>query len=192
MADQILASIQDASPSPLKPAHGRHLSLTDRTRLSLLRSSQAKTKFTPVSLDDVARLDADDADTTMSLDLSIMTASPCAARGAVEDDLVARTRRSMANFDAAQQRARLARQRSQRKENEAKRAIAGTGRPTKESWIDQLVEEAGEGGGEGEVSAVAEELLSTGQEDYEAVFRSRPRLKSSPAVSRVPSSEWPG
>jgi len=84
------------------------------------------------------------------------------------EDLVSRTRRSMAGFEAARQKAQLERRRSQRRSKVV---------PRKDSYFPRVEEET-----LGDIS-VAEELLETGQEDVEAVFRSRPRIKTSPAPS---------
>jgi hypothetical protein len=88
------------------------------------------------------------------------------------EDLVARTRRSMANFEVARQKAQLERRRSQRKSRQPSRRAEGS------SYFPPV----NEGDGEGDTTLVlAEELM--GKEDEAAVFMSRPKIKTSPLAS---------
>lgn len=164
LADQILNDINNASPSPAKRPKPRHtLSLAERTRLTMTRSSRG------------ARYDPDDdEDDTLTLkpfstpkkpaeDLTINTTD--------EDDLMSRTRRSMAGFEAARQKAQLERQRSLKK-SRARARTEGSQFPVVEEETTQTDPDA---------SILAEELMAV--EDMEAVFRSRPRIKTSPAPS---------
>jgi hypothetical protein len=90
------------------------------------------------------------------------------------EDLVARTRRSMAGFEAAQQKAQLERRRSERK-----------GRTPQRNGSHFPRVEEDEAFGE---TSVIEELLETAQHDMEAIFRSRPKMRTSPAPS--PHRRW--
>ncbi len=88
------------------------------------------------------------------------------------EDLVARTRRSMAGFEAARQKAQLERRRSQRKS----KLMASTSRREDSSYFPAVEE------GDNTL-LLAEELMSAAQEDAEAIFRSRPKIKTSPMPS---------
>ncbi|PHH87191.1 hypothetical protein CDD83_9198 [Cordyceps sp. RAO-2017] len=89
------------------------------------------------------------------------------------EDLVSRTQRSMAGFEKARQKAQLERRRSQRKSRAS---------PRKESSLFPAVDEETAR----DSTMLAEELM--GEEDMEAVFRSRPKIKASPIPS--PTREW--
>ncbi|KAJ4420533.1 hypothetical protein N0V82_004306 [Gnomoniopsis sp. IMI 355080] len=191
-ADQILESMKAASPSPVKQSRPRHtLSLAERTRLSMVRgssidldeedevamgspsptqirrrntSSRSPTKRHPGTLpsdpDDTGNADADaEADGTTA-----------------EDDLVARTRKSMANFEATQQKARLQKQRSLKR---ASKQLSGS--ISRQSYFPAQEEE------EKTETVVLEELIAEDGEgvDYEAVFKSRPKIKTSPPSTPV-------
>jgi hypothetical protein len=79
------------------------------------------------------------------------------------EDLATRTRRSMAGFENARQKAQIERRRSQRRSKAP---------PRREGSYFPKVEEN---------TVLAEELL--GEEDMEAVFRSRPKIQASPLPS---------
>ncbi|KAH7031517.1 HAUS augmin-like complex subunit 6 N-terminus-domain-containing protein [Microdochium trichocladiopsis] len=170
-ADEILAYMSNASPSPLKKS--RHtLSLAERTRLSMTRTQ-------PFEADkvDSSRLSPTKADYPTIVEES---ADPVeddvgAYQSNPHEDLIARTRRSMAGFEAARQKAQLERRRSQRRSKVAPRRDG--------SYFPRLDEE--ENNGVGDTSVVDELLLQvdSGAPDYEAVFRSRPKIKTSPAAS---------
>ncbi|KAH8885945.1 hypothetical protein GQ53DRAFT_346651 [Thozetella sp. PMI_491] len=166
MADQILASMNEASPSPVKkPRHT--LSLAERTRLSMARrGSQMK-------------LEEDEPD-LLSLrrgpSIAVEPAEPADPLEPEEDSLLARTRRSMAGFEAAQLRAQLQRRRSERKSK------AATAPKRDDSYFPTLDEEEGNSS-----LMLAEELITTGQE-YDKVFMSRPKLKTSPLGTPVKES----
>ncbi|KUI54962.1 hypothetical protein VP1G_02371 [Cytospora mali] len=199
-ADQILASMNAASPSPIKQHRPRHtLSLAERTRLSLVRTlsteeenelamgtlmplrrrhttSRSPTKkskpSTPITIPEDASL----ADTEDD--------SKVAAEGE-ENDLVARTRKSMANFEATQQRVRLERQRSERRESRKQSLTNKSGEIARQSYFSDAADE--ETGGEGNSTMMLEELLAKEAEgiDYDAVFKSRPKIKASPPGTPV-------
>ncbi|KAF5682950.1 hypothetical protein FCIRC_4670 [Fusarium circinatum] len=159
MADQILESMDMASPSPVKrrPKPRHTLSLAERTRLTMARGAfdpdnedidiSPPTSAEPVSVEDPSQTPVDD-----------------------EFDLIARTRKSMAGFDKARQKAQLDRRRSMRK----------TKAPAKKegSYFPKVEEE--------DMTIITDELMA--QEDMEAVFRSRPKIKASPLPS--PTRDW--
>ncbi|KAH8680548.1 HAUS augmin-like complex subunit 6 N-terminus-domain-containing protein [Xylariales sp. PMI_506] len=170
MADQILASMSNASPSPVKKQ--RHtLSLAERTRMSMKRNKS---------------FEADDEyDTNMLVPTvpngSRSSTAPAATITETEsvpgeeyEDLVARTRRSMAGFEAARQKAQMERRRSQR----TSRAVTRN-----ESHFPRLMEEDETGD-----TSVLDVLLEAPQEDMEAIFKSRPKMRTSPAPS--PRRKW--
>lgn len=202
-ADQILASMNAASPSPVKQQRPRHtLSLAERTRLSMARGSS-------VDLDDddeVAlaspsrprRRNTSSRSPTKGSTPATPTAIPedaaagdggATPRAEKEDDIVARTRKSMANFEATQQRVRLEKERTARREARKKSMSNKSGEIARQAYFppDTVDEEDGAaGGGEGDSTAMLEELIAreaqmgTAGVDYDSVFRSRPRIKASP------------
>jgi hypothetical protein len=168
LADEILENMENASPSPAKPSRPRHkLSLAERTRMSMARGSL---------------LFADDEDQDLEISPHKQASSPSEplpstngeeSEPSPPEDLVSRTRRSMAGFEKARQKAQLDRRRSIRKSK-------AMGPPIKEgSYFPKVHEEEGQ-------SILAEELI--GEEDMEAVFKSRPKIKASPIPS--PTREW--
>ncbi|KAJ9137775.1 HAUS augmin-like complex subunit 6 N-terminus-domain-containing protein [Coniochaeta hoffmannii] len=99
------------------------------------------------------------------------------------EDLVSRTRRSMAGFEAAKKRAQLERRRSQR---QSSRPIPPSGhRRDGSSYFPAVDEEMGD-----TTLLLAEELMANEQDDYEAIFKSRPKIKTSPVGS--PVKAWEG
>ncbi|KAK1960744.1 hypothetical protein LY78DRAFT_696602 [Colletotrichum sublineola] len=165
LADQILNDMENASPSPMKRSKPRHtLSLAERTRLSMARSSRS-VRYDP---------DDEEEDVTLSLQSSLTNINrqmkDIAINVTDEDDLVSRTRKSMAGFEASRQKAQLDRQRSLKKSRT---------RPRPDSQIPVVEEETLQL--DPDASMLAEELMTV--EDMEAVFRSRPRIKTSPAPS---------
>ncbi|KAI1267131.1 hypothetical protein F5Y18DRAFT_329639 [Xylariaceae sp. FL1019] len=165
LADEILASMNNTSPSPSKKSRYT-LSLAERTRMSMTRTKpfqpeDATPPVSPVKASH-ARLDDDPV------------AEKSAEPGEQYEDLIARTRRSMAGFEAAKQKAQLERRRSQRKSRVMQR---------KDSYFPKVEEER-----IGDAS-IAEDLIEAGEEDYAAVFMSRPRIATSPAP-RPGASPW--
>jgi hypothetical protein len=162
MADRILASMSNASPSPeKKPRHT--LSLAERTRMSMSRN----VSFEP------------DDDDPLHLSPSLVRSSKMVRKttppegsgvGEEYEDLIARTRRSMVGYDAARQKAQLDRRRSLRQQSKASPKKDGYFPKTDEDTVD---------------ASIIEELMD-GQEDMEAVFKSRPKMRISPAPSPVP------
>ncbi|KAF4974865.1 hypothetical protein FZEAL_8282 [Fusarium zealandicum] len=160
LADQILESMDQVSPSPTKRPKPRHtLSLAERTRLTMARGSFAfpdhdepDLPFAPTPTDP-GPSSADDNSQTLIDDEF--------------EDLTARTRKSMVGFEKAQQKAQLERRRSLRKSR----------MPTRKegSYFPKVEEE--------DSTIYAQEF-----EDMEAVFRSRPKVVASPLPS--PTREW--
>lgn len=164
-ADLILESMNNASPSPSKRTKPRHtLSLADRTRLSM--APRGSSLF----------LEDEDLDSEPTITGTIAMGASDGVDGdsktLMEDeagDLVSRTRRSMAGFEKAQQRAQLERRRSQRRLRLPPQRREGSHFPKVDEGEEQ--------------SALAEELI--GEEDMEAVFRSRPKIQASPLPSPI-------
>lgn len=185
MADEILASVNNASPSPVKRPKPRHtLSLEERTRLSMARLSRGSTQLFDLEDDDddvvppVPRTPGGNASPSPTRDPAptmTTTVDAGAAAEEVYEDLAARTRRSMAGYEAARQKAQLERRRSQRRSKMASPA-------RREGSYFPKVDE------EGDTSMLAAELMEQGVEDVEAVFRSRPKLQTSPVPS--PGGTW--
>ncbi|KAI1386071.1 HAUS augmin-like complex subunit 6 N-terminus-domain-containing protein [Hypoxylon trugodes] len=164
MADEILASMSNASPSPVKK-HRHTLSLAERTRMSMTRmtSYEKDDDFPPLSPTKV----------TLTQSGSDGSSIQPPETGEQYEDLLGRTRRSMVGYEAAQAKARLERRRSQKKSKPV---------PRKDSYFPRLEEESFAD------TSIAEELMDGNQEDYEAVFKSRPRVQTSPLPS--PSKPW--
>lgn len=206
-ADQILASMNAVSPSPVKQQRPRHtLSLAERTRLSMARGSSVDLDDDEVTLASPSRPRRRNT-SSRSPTKGSTPATPAAipedaaagltpkAEKDEEDDIVARTRKSMANFEATQQRVRLEKERTARREARKKSMSNKSGEIARQSYFspaDTLNEEEGDsmmgagGGGEGNSTAMLEELIAREAEaggagvDYDSVFRSRPRIKASP------------
>ncbi|KAI0548753.1 HAUS augmin-like complex subunit 6 N-terminus-domain-containing protein, partial [Xylaria curta] len=166
LADEILNSINTASPSPMKKSRYT-LSLAERTRMSMTRPS-----FAPFEPEDITPQTSPVKESHTQENSSFATNNDL-ERGEEYEDLITRTRRSMAGFDAARQKAQLERRRSQRKSKIVQR---------QDSYFPKVDEEI-----VGDFSIV-EGLMEDGQEDYEAVFKSRPRIATSPAPS--PMRRW--
>lgn len=173
MADKILASMDNASPSPVKQSKPRHtLSLAERTRLSMARMSRGGNKYASPEEED----DEHTTETSPTRDVASSEQSTPALedQDLAYEDLVSRTRKSLAGFEASRQKAQLERRRSQRRSRMAPR---GEG-----SYFPKVEEEAP---GTPEEPAPAQEL---DVEDMEAIFKSRPRLQTSPGPS--PTRRW--
>jgi hypothetical protein len=166
LADQILNSISASSPSPKKNRHT--LSLAERTRLSMSRASHSKYSDLHDDLDNLADLPR----------LSIRPKPQPAKRLSIaseEDkhaDLIERTRKSMAGFEAAQKKAQI----------ERRRSLKDAQKRQRESSYFPKVEE------EPITPSIDPVELIEGDPDYESVFKSRPRIKTSPAAS--PMKVW--
>jgi hypothetical protein len=164
-ADQILNSITVASPSPTKkPRHT--LSLAERTRLSMSRVSHSQYSDMHDDYDNLADLPSLSRRKSVS---PTKNNRPETEKAEKHADLIERTRKSMAGFEAAQKKAQIERRTSQK---EAKRRET----ECRKSYFPKVEEEAVTP----EISAI--ELIE-GDPDYESVFKSRPKIKTSPAVS---------
>ncbi|KAK3985481.1 HAUS augmin-like complex subunit 6 N-terminus-domain-containing protein [Cladorrhinum sp. PSN332] len=198
LADQILASVNATSPSPVK--RQRHtLSLAERTRLSMARrTSQANLRIQQEQEHDDTTPGEDDylAESTTDPLLTIrrptrnpvivpIPASPTRQPNPEPtaetptpstgyEDLVARTRRSMAGFEAARQKAQIERRKSLKK-SKLPATPAGQRFPAL-GEDDEEEEDVGNN-----TTLIVEELLNEGKDDdYEAVFMSRPKIATSP------------
>jgi hypothetical protein len=167
LANQILNSVSVSSPSPKKQRHT--LSLAERTRLSMSRASHSKYSDLHDDVDNLADLTR----------LSITTKPSQAAKNntvQADDekhaDLIERTRKSMAGFEAAQKKAQV----------ERRRSVKDAKKKQRESSYFPKVEE------EPLTPSINPVELIEGDPDYESVFKSRPKIKTSPAVS--PTRIW--
>ncbi|KAI0392975.1 HAUS augmin-like complex subunit 6 N-terminus-domain-containing protein [Xylariaceae sp. FL0594] len=202
LADHILASMNDASPSPVKKSRYT-LSLAERTRMSMSMRSRSRgddedesperspmrehtTTQTQTQIHSRAR---NNTNTTHEGLLLEEGATP----GEEEEeeynyeDLMTRTRRSMAGFEAARQKAQLERRRSERRQRQNKHASSqrkgeeeGQGSKSRSSCyplFPRLDEEEGD--------MLQQQQQQQGEEDYdyEAVFKSRPRIDTSPGLT---------
>ncbi|GAW12095.1 hypothetical protein ANO14919_014530 [Xylariales sp. No.14919] len=158
LADEILNSVNNASPSPMKKSRYT-LTLAERTQMSMTRTTSFESEDVTPQQSPVK--------TSYSEVGEELTIDNDPGRGEEYEDLITRTRRSMVGFEAARQKAQLERRRSQRKSKVAQR---------KDSYFPRVDEEA-----VGDLSVV--EGLMEGGQDYEAVFKSRPRIATSPAPS---------
>ncbi|PQE33267.1 HAUS augmin-like complex subunit 6 N-terminus-domain-containing protein [Rutstroemia sp. NJR-2017a WRK4] len=158
-AEQILNSMSAASPSPMKPK--RTLSLAERTRLTMARTSNLKYSDPNDDFDDLPDIDR------LSLKPKPTPAKKPPAEEDKHADLIERTRQSMAGFEAAQKKAQLERSKSLKDEKRRQR----------QSKVFPKVE-----GEEPPTPAIDREVLMGGDVDYESVFMSRPRIATSPAA----------
>ncbi|KAL2061526.1 hypothetical protein VTL71DRAFT_6903 [Oculimacula yallundae] len=167
LADQILNSVSAASPSPKKQRHT--LSLAERTRLSMSRTSHSQFSdlHDEFEIADLPRL---------SIKANRPSLAPRApsADSDPHADLIERTRKSMAGFEAAQKKAQIERRRSVKDARKKQR---------ESSYFPKVEEESVTP----DVPGASVELLE-GDPDYESVFMSRPKIATSPAIS--PSRIW--
>ncbi|KAH7314346.1 HAUS augmin-like complex subunit 6 N-terminus-domain-containing protein [Rhexocercosporidium sp. MPI-PUGE-AT-0058] len=168
LADQILNSVSAASPSPKKQRHT--LSLAERTRLSMSRTSHSQYSdlHDEFEITDLPRLSIKPARPSLAPRAPSTESDPHA-------DLIERTRKSMAGFEAAQKKAQI----------ERRRSVKDAKKKQRESSYFPKVEE--ETVATPEVGGASVELME-GDPDYESVFMSRPKIATSPAVS--PSRIW--
>jgi len=168
LADHILNSVTAASPSPKKPRHT--LSLAERTRLTMSRASHSQYSdlHDDIDIPDISRLSIKPRPS-----VAPKTSSSDSEPG-LHADLIERTRKSMAGFEAAQKKAQLERRKSVKDAKKKQR---------QSSYFPKLEEEVVTP----DISAI--ELLE-GDPDYESVFKSRPKIKTSPAIS--PTRIWEG
>ncbi|KAH8659348.1 HAUS augmin-like complex subunit 6 N-terminus-domain-containing protein [Tricladium varicosporioides] len=163
LADQILNSMSAASPSPKKLRHT--LSLAERTRLSMAPHSKL------TDLDDEF-----DPDELPRLSIKPRPSLAPRASSSETEKLIERTRTSMATFDLAAM--------EKKAQANKRRSIQVQKKKARESTYFPKVEEERV---TPDISAI--ELIE-GDPDYESVFKSRPKIKTSPAVS--PTRAWNG
>lgn len=159
LADQILDSVSALSPSPKKSRHT--LSLAERTRLSMSRASHSHYSELHDDIDAVPDLPR--------LSLRPRSPPPRASLSSGDDkhaDLIERTRQSMVGFEAAQKKAQIERRRSLKDAKKKQR---------ESNYFPRVEEEQSRG--------IDPTELIEGDPDYESVFKSRPKIKTSPAVS---------
>ncbi|PHH76826.1 hypothetical protein CDD82_3788 [Ophiocordyceps australis] len=158
MVGQSAQPMSDAWPPPIQQsvASRQSLSLAQRTRLSMSQTNnfpqqeahQPQSSIQPGINDQVQEQAYPDT------------------KPASTEDLLSRTRRSMAGSEKAKQKAQAERRNSLRRSRLP---------PRVDSTVCATVDEANE------QSTLAEELML--EEDMEAVFRSRPKIKASPVTS---------
>jgi hypothetical protein len=165
MADHILESMDMGSPSPIgRPKQRPTLSLAQRTRLSMAGNhspfldEEPELPLRPATTNKYGPTPPSEPESSKTVDAEAM-------------DLVGRTRLSMAGFEKAQKKAQLERRKSLRRSKVL---------PRKEGSYFPTLEE------EKEHTELAEELIM--EEDMEAVFKSRPKIKASPLAS--PTRQW--
>ena len=166
LADHILDSMAATSPSPKKQRHT--LSLAERTRLSMSRASHSQYSDLQDDCDDLADLPR----LAIRPKPAHRTSSSAPSEEEKHADLIERTRKSMAGFEVAQKKAQL----------ERRRSLKDARKKQRESTYFPSVEE--------EVAvtpSINKQELMEGDPDYESVFKSRPKIKTSPAVSPMRS-----
>lgn len=169
MADDILEAMNQASPSPVKrPKQRPKLSLAQRTRLSMAGNRFPFLDEEPdlplgplVSREEAGPKRPPSEPDTLKED--------CAAM-----DLVSRTRLSMAGFEQAQRKAQQERRKSLRRSKVLPARKEG-------DYFPRVEEQDGRDG-----EALTHELIM--EEDMEAVFKSRPKMRTSPVGS--PVRQW--
>ncbi|POS87623.1 hypothetical protein EPUL_000846, partial [Erysiphe pulchra] len=166
LAKQILDDISSSSPSPKKSSIPP--SLAERTRLTMSRTPHSQLLKTNNETSDIANShqplsEAKSFAATRSSMLEVESDS-CA-------NLVQRTRNSMIGFEAAQKKAQLDRRRSIKEEKKNQRKLGHL----------QKVEEKTNISSENNTLAAIEFI--EGDHDYESIFKSRPKIKTSPIIS---------
>ncbi|KAL5348293.1 hypothetical protein ACLOAV_006775 [Pseudogymnoascus australis] len=163
------------SPSPAKPRH--ILSLAERTRMSMSRALPRAHESDFDSPPDLPAPRLGSSITTTTSDLDHEASAPEAAAAATarrHEDLLARTRLSMSNSAAVAKTAQLERRRSvktaARRKRESFMPVRQSLAPFEDAGVDR------------------EALIEEEEVDVEAVFMSRPRVKTSPASS--PRKAW--
>lgn len=193
LASEILASVLTTSPSPTKPRHV--LSLAERTRLSMSRASLSKASYQSEDSDDnlpellsnpvPQRLKRSSKSITGQRNEAVETSSANEPKN-VQEDLISRTRLSMSNFAAVQKNAQIDRRRSIK-------SAARTKRESRSSYFSKPLEPAVEDE-DLVLDGLDKKKLIEGEVevDYDVVFKSRPRIKTSPERSpqRSPVKAW--
>lgn len=161
LEDDVLDPEKGKTPAPIKRTKPRHtLSLAERTRLSMSRKKSLL--FEDEELDPPTPISS----ATRPTDVK-------ASEPDYSEDLASRTRRSLAGFEQAQQKAQMERRRSLRRSKMPQRKESGYF-PTVEEDLN-------------EATFLLEQLAE--EADMEAVFRSRPKIGQSlqPSPTR---EEW--
>lgn len=181
-AAAILKSMAAASPSPVKQRHV--LSLAERTKMSMSRASLGRNLLRPLDdFHDVPDVPSVPPTPNPRIRLSSaedhdMTDDVKATAEAEEkrrsEALVERTRASMANIDALTKAAQVQRRKSIKTAAKKKRESFRPNQPLYEEELTQDLDRL--------------RLIEDESVDYEDVFRSRPKIKSSPGVS--PARAW--
>jgi hypothetical protein len=193
LASEILASVLTTSPSPTKPRHV--LSLAERTRLSMSRASLAKASYQSEDSDDnlpelvsnplPQKLKRSSKSITGLHSEAVEPTSTNEAKN-IQEDLIARTRLSMSNFAAVQKNAQIDRRRSIK-------AATRNKREPRSSYFPKPLEPAVEDE-DLVLDGLDKKKLIEGEVevDYDVVFKSRPRIKTSPERSpqRSPVKAW--
>ncbi|KAI9651398.1 hypothetical protein NHQ30_001440 [Ciborinia camelliae] len=168
-AEQILNSMSAASPSPQKIK--RSLSLAERTRLSMARSNP---RYSKPDLGD----EFDDFPDVNRLALNPKIQATPAKNSFTEEekhaDLIERTRKSMAGFEAAQKKAQL----------ERRQSIKDEKRKQRQSHFPKVVHEEEEPLPQATPTIDREVLMDGDNVDYASVFMSRPRIAVSPTPAK--------
>lgn len=163
LADDILNSMTAASPSPKKVR--QTLSLAERTRVSMARVS-----FAPADLEH----ELEESHGTANLALRPAATKPATTTTPEADDkyagLIERTRKSMVNFEDVQKKVQIERRKSYRDAKKKQRESSFFPKVEEEPVVTPSIETA---------------ELFEGDADYESVFMSRPKIKTSPATSPV-------
>lgn len=167
-AEQILNSMSAASPSPQKLK--RSLSLAERTRLTMARSNP---KYSKPNIDD----EFDELPDMDRLTLNPrLQATPSKALSTEEEkhaDLIERTRKSMAGFEAARKKAQA----------ERRKSIKDEQRKQRQSHFPRAVHEE-EPLPQATPAIDREVLMAEDNIDYASVFMSRPRIAVSPSPAK--------
>jgi hypothetical protein len=188
IATQILNSMAAASPSPVKPRHV--LSLAERTRMSMSRVSMSRNSLAHLEdfddLPDLPQLPSypkirlsrvPDLHSNGEASVEDAEAAAAAAKAQRHEDLIARTRLSLSNSASVAKSAQI----------ERRRSVKLAAKKKRESYMPkpQMLEPTLEGD-DGEVIDRLALIEAEPQDvDYEAVFKSRPKIKTSPASSPV-------
>lgn len=167
LADQILDSVEAISPSPKKQRHT--LSLAERTRLSMSRVSHSKYSDMHDEFEGLADLPVKPNRAGQSQPTKDSSIEP-EIEIERHADLIERTRKSMAGFEAAQQKAQIARRRS----------VKDAKKKQRESTYFPRVEEE---------PMTPRRDVAMEDPDYADAFKSRPKIATSPAVSPTKISE---
>ncbi len=194
LASEILASMLTNSPSPAKPRHV--LSLAERTRLSMSRTSHAKASYRSEDSDDnLPELVSDPLPPKLKRSSKSIRGHHSEAVEPTstnepknfQEDLIARTRLSMSNFATVQKNAQIDRRRS----------IKAAARNKRSSYLPKQLEPAVEDEDLALDGLDKKKLIEGEVEvDYDVVFKSRPRIKTSPERSpqrspqRSPVKAW--